>query len=385
VQPLEAAVVRSIHVQDGDHVVAGQSLIDLDATDSHADGERAASDRSAAISELLRTRALLAALTTVGQPSLLVAPREEGWSSSDRANAEVQLRTEWADITAKLSQLRAEAEHRKAEIATADEQVAKLEATVPMARQRESDFKALSQEGYVGAHQAQDRLRERVELERDLATSRARRVEAQAALQEAERALDAYRSETVRTLRERQSQAELKRDESGLLVAKSAQHVRFAHLVAPVTGTVQQLAVHTEGGVVTPAEVLLVLVPDRAQVTAEVKLQNQDIGFVREGQNAEIKLETFPFTRYGTIKATVSTITADAVVDKQPKDPSGTESAYFPARLTLARGDIDVDGRRIRLSPGMNLSAEIVTGKRRVIDYLLSPVRQHLSEAGIER
>jgi hemolysin D len=153
-----------------------------------------------------------------------------------------------------------------------------------------------------------------------------------------------------------------------------------------VAGTVQQLAVHTAGGVVTPAQVLLVVIPDRAQVTAEVELENKDVGFVREGQTAAIKLETFPFTRYGTIAATVTTLSADAVVDdKRPKNEAGQTPTYFPARLTLAKGEMDVDGRVVHLSPGMNVTAEIKTGRRSVIDYLISPLKQHLDESVRER
>ena len=386
VQPLEASVVKAIYVKDGDHVQAGQALIDLDATDSRADGKRAGSDRLAAISEILRTKALLEALRTGRAPALGEAPHDEGWTSADRADAQTQLHTEWDDITAKVAKLEAEATHRQAEISTVDEQIDKLRATLPMARLRESDFKSLSEQGYVGAHDTQDRTRERVEMERDLATTQARRTEAEAALRESQSELASFRSETGRTVRERQAQAELKRAESSQDVAKSTQHVQLAHLVSPVAGTVQQLAVHTAGGVVTPAQVLLMVIPDRAQVTAEVELENKDVGFVREGQRAAIKLETFPFTRYGTMEATVSTLSADAVVDdKRAKDPSGQSPAFFAARLTLARGDIDVDGRMIHLTPGMNVTAEIKTGQRRVIDFLISPLKQHLNESGRER
>src|SRR5205085_8620243 len=139
-------------------------------------------------------------------------------------------------------------------------------------------------------------------------------------------------------------------------------------------GTVQQVAVHTDGGVVTPAQVLMVIVPKDAQVTADVVIDNKDIGFVNAGQVAAIKLETFPFTRYGTVEAKVESVTADAVADEK-------RGAIFPATLTLAKDSIDVDGKHIRLSPGMNLTAEIKTGKRRVIEYLLSPIQRAAGES----
>ena len=129
---------------------------------------------------------------------------------------------------------------------------------------------------------------------------------------------------------------------------------------------------------VTPAQVLMVIVPKDAQVTAEVVVDNKDIGFVNAGQVAQVKLETFPYTRYGTVQAQVQSITADAVQDEK-------RGAIFPATLVLNQSAINVDGKRIKLAPGMNLTAEIKTGKRRVIDYLLSPVQQHLDESLKER
>jgi hemolysin D len=130
--------------------------------------------------------------------------------------------------------------------------------------------------------------------------------------------------------------------------------------------------------VVTEAQPIMVIVPDGAQMTAEVTLENKDIGFVNVNQPAEIKLETFPFTRYGTVGATVSRVTADAVNDEK-------RGAIFPVMLSLDTTTIDVDGKPIKLSPGMNLTAEIKTGKRRIIEYLLSPVQRATSESLRER
>ncbi|MCW8206363.1 HlyD family efflux transporter periplasmic adaptor subunit, partial [Verminephrobacter aporrectodeae subsp. tuberculatae] len=141
---------------------------------------------------------------------------------------------------------------------------------------------------------------------------------------------------------------------------------------------VQQLALHTEGGVVTEAQALMVIVPESASMSAEVTLENKDIGFVVPGQDVSIKLETFPFTRYGTVPAEVEKVTQDAVNDEK-------RGAIFPAILKLGRTHIDVDGKPIRLAPGMNITAEIKTGQRRVIEYLLSPIQRAGSESLRER
>jgi hemolysin D len=144
------------------------------------------------------------------------------------------------------------------------------------------------------------------------------------------------------------------------------------------SGGVQQLAVHTAGGVVTEAQPLMIIVPQEAQVTAEFALDNKDIGFVNVGQDAEVKLETFAYTRYGTIGAKVLTVTADAVTDEK-------RGAIFPATLQLKATLIDVVGMIVRLTPGMNQTAEIKAGRRRVIDFLLSPIQRAGNESLRER
>src|SRR5207342_686776 len=178
--------------------------------------------------------------------------------------------------------------------------IAKLQATLPIARQREADFKSLTAQGFMSSHAEQDRTRERIEQEADLSTQRARLIEAQAALREAEHARIAYAAETQRLLSERHAQATLKHQQLLQEVSKNEQRSRLTQLTAPVAGTVQQVAVHTEGGVVTPAQVLMVIVPKDSEVTAEVVVDNKDIGFINAGDTAQIKLETFPYTRYGT-------------------------------------------------------------------------------------
>lgn len=391
VQPLERSVVQRILVKDGDHVQAGQTLVELDPTSARADKASFEEARSAAQSEALRTRVLQEvllntelkgythkALEAVFNQISEAAPWTAPWSAQERSRARAQLAAEWSDIAARLARLAAEHQRRQAEAATVRSMIAKLQATLPIAHQRERDFQALTAQGFMSGHANQDRTRERIELERDLATQQARLQEAQAALREAEQTRAAYLAETRRTLSERQAQADLKRQQTSQELAKATQREQLATLTAPVSGAVQQLALHTEGGVVTEAQALMVIVPDAASVSAEVTLENKDIGFVTPGQEVAIKLETFPFTRYGTVKATVEKVTQDAVNDEK-------RGAIFPATLRLRQTSIDVDGKQIRLAPGMNVTAEIKTGKRRVIEFLLSPIQRAGSESLRER
>ncbi len=383
IQPLERSVVKQVLVKDGQHVKAGQALVELDPTSASADKATIDEQLKASVSDVIRSRTLLQALRT---PQTTVATLQgqlqkdipAGWTAPEKKAAQAQLDAEWSDITAKLAKLGAEYRRRQAEIATVREIVAKLETTVPLAKKREEDFKQLAEQGFMAGHAGQDRTRERIELERDLLTQRAKLAEAQAALSESENARAAYLAEVRRSLYEREAQADLKRQAATQEHAKATHREKLTTLTAPVTGVVQQLAIHTSGGVVTEAQILMIVVPEGAQMTAEVTLDNKDIGFVNAGQEAAIKLETFTFTRYGTIGGTVTMVTADAVNDEK-------RGAIFPVTLALADNQINVDGKMIRLAPGMNLTAEIKTGHRRVIEYLLSPIQKAGSESLRER
>lgn len=375
IQPLETSVVQKIYVKDGDKVKAGQILVELDATNSAADVNRLRQDQIAAKLEWLRTQGLLKSLETGGVP---IMPVSADIPAEHLPAASTQLNSEWQDIRARLAKFDAELQQRRAEIATTEQMIKKLEVILPLTRSREKDFQSLTSEGFISSHASQDRMRERIEQERDLATTRARRTEALANLRSGEQARHAYIAETRRILNERLAQSELKARQLDEEAAKASKRKDLTHLSAPVAGTVQQLSIHTVGGVVTPAQVLMVLVPDSDEVTAEVVLENKDVGFLREGQAAEIKLETFPYTRYGTVPAQLRSISADAVNDEK-------RGAIFPATLVLKQTHLRVDGKLIKLSPGMNLSAEIKTGKRRVIDYLISPLQEHADESMKER
>jgi hemolysin D len=186
-------------------------------------------------------------------------------------------------------------------------------------------------------------------------------------------------------LNDRYAQAATQVSQLSANQSKAVQRERQTQLTAPVAGTVQQLAIHSVGGVVTSAQPLMVIVPDAGQeetVTAEVSIANQDIGFVNAGQTAEVKFETFNYTKYGTVHASVSNVSADAVTPNQADDKRGS---FYPATLTLNQRDMQVDGKRVKLSPGMNITAEIKTGKRRIIEYLLSPVQRAGDESLRER
>jgi hemolysin D len=153
---------------------------------------------------------------------------------------------------------------------------------------------------------------------------------------------------------------------------------KLMKLTSPVDGTIQQLGVHTVGGVVTPAQPMMVIVPRDNALEVEAFVENKDVGFVKAGQDAEVKIETFQYTKYGTIHAKVISVSHDAINDEK-------RGLIYLARVKMDRSTINVDGSEVNLSPGMAVSAEVKTGKRRVIEYFLSPLLQYGHESLRER
>jgi hemolysin D len=149
-------------------------------------------------------------------------------------------------------------------------------------------------------------------------------------------------------------------------------------LHAPVDGTIQQLEIHTIGGVVQAAQSLMRIVPDAAPVEVEASLENRDAGFVVSGQPAEVKVETFDYTKYGTVPAHVKFVSRDAIEDKKGMLP-------YSIRLLLDRSTIVVNGHATTLSPGLAVTVDVKTGRRRVIEYLLSPLLHRQYDSFHER
>ena len=256
--------------------------------------------------------------------------------------------------------------------------VAKLEKTVPLARQRAQDYKDLVDKAFISKHGYLEKEQERIEQEGDLATQQARLAELAAAIAEARSQRLALVAETRRIALESLNDAEQKRVAFDQEELKADSRGRQMTLTAPVAGTVQQLAVHTVGGVVTPAQPLMIIVPRDNPLEVEAILDNKDIGFVSAGQEAEIKVETFPFTKYGTIPGQVTQVSGDAVADEQ-------RGLIFVARVSLEKTDLQVDQRRVPLQPGMAVTVEVKTGDRRVIEYFLSPLLRAGDESLRER
>ncbi len=380
VQPQETGTIVAIHVRDGQVVRAGERLIELDATMARADAERLRNDLLAARLEGVRAQILLSALEDGRMPAhgdLLVLL--EDLMVPQRADAELRLILgTYTAHTSAVDQLDAEITRREAERRATSAMVEKLRQTLPIVEQRARDYRDLLERRFVSRHGYLELEQARIEQERDLAAQREKLAEIAASRVEAERQRDRVVAEVRREWLDRLQAAQERSAGLAQELLKAESRDRLMVLSAPVDGRVQQLAVHTQGGVVTPAQPLMVIVPLDNPLEVEALVPNKDIGFVHAGQVVEIKVETFPFTKYGTLAGEMMDVSSDAIQDEKL-------GLVFAARVRLARDTLMVEGREVRLSPGMAVTVEVKTGKRRLIEYFLGPLLTYADESLRER
>lgn len=375
IQPFETSAVKAIHVADGQTVRAGEVLIELDSTKTKADTIRAANDLATARLQAARANALLAAITADKKPLLGHVPDID---ANRLAQDQRVLDGQYGEYMAKLAQIDADIAKREAELRSTQEIVRKLELTAPIASQRAQDFKDLLERNFISKHGYLEKEQIRIEQEGDLAAQRGRLKELTAAVLEGRSQRMSLIAETRRLALDSLNEGQQKATTFSQELIKSESHGKLMTLTAPVDGTVQQLAVHTIGGVVTPAQALMMIVPKDNPLEVEAFVENKDVGFVNPGQDAAVKIETFPFTKYGTIDAKIIHVSHDAVNDEK-------RGLIFPARVKLARATIQMGNKTVNLSPGMAVTVEVKTAKRRVIEYFLSPLLQYKDESLRER
>ncbi|WP_277588251.1 HlyD family type I secretion periplasmic adaptor subunit [Pseudomonas chlororaphis] len=377
IQPSEVAVVKAIYVYDGEQVKAGDVLVDLDASATGADVKRLSSDLLAAEVDSARAGAMLEVIETHKEPGSLTGKIVNADPLQQLA-AERWLQGQYLELRSALDQVDAEIDQRSAEILSATVTVGSLQKTLPISRRLAEDYKLLLEQQYVPRHAYLEKQQALLDLERDMAVQQARVIELQATKKEAQRRREGIFAETRRAMLDLQQQSEQKVASLTQEVKKAEQRDHLMHLTTPVDGTVQQLTIHTVGGVVTAAQPLMVIVPKDQPVEVEAMLENKDIGFVRPGQEVEIKVETFTFTKYGVVDGTVISISNDAIEDEK-------RGLLYSTRIRLKENSIRVGDKHIFLSPGMAVRAEVKTDRHKVIDYFLSPLKRYADESFKER
>jgi len=385
IQPVEIGVVRQIPVQEGQQVKAGDLLIELDPTSTQADLGSLEMELLAARLDEARYRQLQqlsnresGVKASSGFTLQLPAPLTQEAGAGVIRLQEQMLRSEWSEHRARLAALDNTIESRQADLAATRNEVNKLEGTLPLVTRRANALKGLVAKK-LSAEQAWLELEEkRVIQQHELAVLKNRISQVESSIQEARQQRQALESEFMRQLLTGLSETGRHIDQLQQERVKATQRTELQRLTAPVSGVVQQLAVHTIGGVVTPAQELMKIVPESESLEVEAWILNKDIGFVDEGQAVEVKIETFPFTRYGTIDAELVDVSSDAVTDEE-------KGLVYAGRVLMQKSVIQVREKLVNLTPGMAVTVEIKTGKRRLIEFFLSPLLRYKQESLGER
>ncbi|WP_387465670.1 HlyD family type I secretion periplasmic adaptor subunit [Photorhabdus sp. RM323S] len=377
IQPSETAVVRAIHVNDGQAVKVGELLIELDPTAANADVGRIQSELLAARIDSARSTAMLDAINQQQPPASLVGTIANA-NSEQVLSAQSWLQGQYQEYRSNLELVDAEIRQRSAEIQSAHAQVASLRKTLPITTRLTEDYQRLLTKQYVSQHEYLEKEQTRLDLQRQLSVQQASVLQHTAAQEEARRRRETVIAQNRRAMLDLQQDANQKEAILSQELAKARHQETLTSLKAPVAGTVQQLAVHTVGGVVTEAQPLMVIVPANQPIEVEAMLENKDVGFVHTGQLVTVKVETFNFTKYGTVDGEVLSVSNDAIENEK-------RGLIYSTRIRLKSDHLLVNGQRVALSPGMSITAEIKTDQRRVIDYFLSPLQQHLDESLRER
>ncbi len=389
-QPLETSIVKAIHVKEGQHVEEGELLIELDPSISSAEAQANADKYGFNRLEQARLNAELThespQYAASGQPAARVALEEQTRRARERAYA------------AKLAEAQATGDEKAQAVAVAEATLQKYQETSAISEERESSARPLVETGAISRIDYLQLKQTLAENVNDLATQKKTVAQARAAETEARRNVEQVKRDRVADIygdinQRVTSEPALKGD-----LDKSKELLALKWMRAPASGVVQKIDATTNGQVVTPAQSLVTIVPDGTPLIVEATVTNQDIGYLKSGQSVEVKVDTFPFQKYGSLPGTLTWVSADAE-DKSAASADldtrsgmqGTEEGHngsnspnagyvYKVHVRTDSSQFMVNGSARPIQSGMTVQADIVTDQRRVIDFFLSPVVKYIDE-----
>ena len=370
VQAEDKGIVRRLNVSNGTPVHAGDVLIELDTVITAADMARLQKERDFYVLDLARLYAErdgknFTPPEGVGAPEVVLQQQELS-------------RTRQLEFRARLNVLKQQVLMAEAALSNSEKQYEKYAAILPIASEQRKRTQELVKDGTVSLFEHQNYLQKEIEIKQDLLSQEAevernRHTVGECAL-ELDKAESEWHSEISARIVEDRKQLQAVEEE----LIKAEEKDRLSRIVAPIDGVVQQLEIHTIGAILTPAQPLMLIVPAGGTIEFEVWLENRDIGFVHAGQEAEIKVETFSFQKYGTLEGHVKSVATEAKEDEK-------RGLIYQAFLETSKDHYMVEGRRIPLLPGMAVTGEIKIRQKRIIEYFLDTFRRYVDESLRER
>lgn len=372
IQTLTDSEIEEIYVQEGEYVKAGQDLIKFNQTEVIANISRIENEIEALKIAIARLQALL---TENPQENFNYDRDIDAYLIKMHADL---LKSQIIEKSARIDVLKGQIAKAEKEKDTISADLGRIEKLLPSVTERIEKKKILVDKKLLARLTFLEQQEELTNLQEQRNVQAKKMAETEENIEYLKKELRQYLAEFDKNLMQELTENREKLASYQQELVKYREALKRTVVKAPLSGYVQQLVYHTKGGVVETAKPIMNIVPENYKLEAQVMILNKDIGFVRPEQDVEIKIDSFPFTKYGTLKGKVRNISGDAVQDEKL-------GLVFNARLTLSDNKIKADGQIIRLKPGMSVTAEIKTGKRRIIEYLLSPVMKYLNESMRER
>jgi hemolysin D len=370
VQAEDKGIVRKLNVMNGSPVKAGDVLIELDAVVTEADMARLTKERDFYLLDLARLYAEL--------DGRIFSPPENTGGPEEILYQQELSRSRLLEFRSRMDALRQQVLMARSALENSEKQLEKYKSILPIATDQRERTEALVSDGTVSLFEHQNYVQKEIETRQEMLAQQADVRRNLHAVTESETEMKRAESErhsdiSARIVDDRkQLQAVLEE------LTKAEEKNRLGKIAAPIDGTVQQMEIHTIGAILTPAQPLMLIVPAGASVEHEVWVENRDIGFVYAGQDAEVKVETFGFQRYGTLPGKVRSVATEAKEDEK-------RGLIYQAFIETSRDYYVIEGKRVRLMPGMTVTGEIKIREKRIIEYFLDTFRQYADEALRER
>ena len=375
VQPADSGIVKEILVREGDVVTEGQTLMRMDTRLSDADRNTTQNEVALRRLQLRRIDAELSnqpMARVAGDPALY--HQVEAQYRARREAYQDAIDAERAVIAKAQQDLRASMETE-----------AKLRQTGPIYQEQEAAWQKLADEGFAGRLFLLERQRQRIENQQDLKAQQFTVASLKATITQSEKKIAQITSAYRQQLQNERVDAAAQLHKLEQDAVKQEHRYGLLELKAQHSGIIKDLATHTRGTVVQPGTILLTIVPQDEPLLAEVWISNLDAGFIIPGQAVRVKLAAYPFQKYGMLDGIVRHVSADASSPQEKNNSPPPAGLNYLALVELNSPVLEAQGARLRLTPGMQVSAEILLGTRTVLEYLLSPIQKTVYEAARER
>ncbi len=389
IQSLIMGKIDRIYVLEGEKVVQGQLLVKLDPTESEIDVKQVSAELLEAQVSVARIQILLKSISdplkTESFPVLSIETMNEFTGVLSGVPGKRQLVSQqrlleydYKNFISADAAMEQSEWQKKASITACEAEIQRLEVLAPLYEDNEKDVHALFKKGHVSRLEWLAVREKQVETTQRLLVEKSRLEEGKAALSSVTSDRIRYQQEFRQQRMENLNEYRQKWDNAELTLEKALQWDQRSYLRASVDGIIEQVNIHTIGGVVEPAQVLMSIVPSNAEIEIEAFVENKDIGFVKEGQIVDIKFESYPYTYYGSLDGSIRYVSSNSI-----EQPNGEH--VYPIRVVMNDQKMTIDGDDKAIQVGMSLTAEVKTGKRRLLEYFMSPLLRYQDEGLKER